>query len=647
MGAITEFDAYLISQGKHWKAYEVLGAHPTVEAGVEGTRFAVWAPDADEVSVLADLNGWRHSRNLLTAQGRSGIWLGFVPGIRSGAPYKFGLRPRGSKLRLEKSDPYAFAAELRPKTASVVAEFGDGNWNDDSWREERRRRDWRSSPVSIYELHLGSWRQNSSRQPPFLTYRELARQIPKYVAGLGFTHVELMPVAEHPLDMSWGYQTTGYFAPTARFGPPADFMYFVDSCHQAGIGVLMDWVPAHFPKDAHGLARFDGSYLYEHADPRKGEHPDWGTLIFNYGRNEVRTFLISNALFWLDKYHIDGLRVDAVASMLYLDYSRGPGQWVPNHYGGRENLEAVEFLRELNGAVHEAYPDALMIAEESTAWPNVTGSLESGGLGFDLKWNMGWMHDTLEYFGHDPVHRRFHQGQLTFSLMYAFSERFLLPISHDEVTHGKGSLLNRMPGDAWQKFANVRLFLAYMFGHPGKKLLFMGIEFGQWDEWDFNHSLDWHLVDSEHPDHSLHRGLRRLLKELNAIYRAHRALHEVDFDDAGFAWIDFADSDNSIVVFERKGRAVSEGSGLIFICNLTPVVRSGYRIGLPASGSYREILNTDAKKFGGSGVLNSRAVTAEEVPYRGQPFSAEFTLPPLATIVLSSNPKTMRGNRRM
>ena len=640
MTRISELDAYLIAQGKHREAYEKLGAHSVVESGVDGTHFAVWAPDADEVSVLTDLNDWQVSRDRLLPEGNSGIWQGFIPGMVTGSAYKYAIRPRGTLNHVAKADPYAFAAELRPKTASIVADLSTHSWNDGDWMKNRRSHEWQSSPLCVYEIHLASWMQAPEREPPFLTYRELAEQIPEYARDLGFTHVELMPVAEHPLDMSWGYQVTGYFAPTARFGPPTDFMYFVDRCHEAGLGVILDWVPAHFPKDAHGLARFDGSHLYEHADPRQGEHPDWGTLIFNYGRAEVRTFLISNALFWLDKYHVDGLRVDAVASMLYLDYSRSPGEWVPNRFGGRENLEAIDLLRELNSALHERFPGALTIAEESTAWPNVTGSPESGGLGFDLKWNMGWMHDTLAYIEHDPIHRRFHHNELTFSLMYAFTEKFLLPISHDEVTHGKRSLLDKMPGDVWQKFANLRLLLAYLIGHPGKKLLFMGAEFGQWNEWDYAHSLDWHLLDSA-ADAPLHRGLQLLVRDLNQLYTAQAPLHEVDFDGEGFSWIDFGDSDNSIIIFSR--RSLDDKLGLIFACNFTPVVRSDYRIGLPALTTYHEIMNTDASEYGGSGAGNLETVEAETVPYHGQPFSAFVTLPPLAVIVLE--PQTASSAR--
>jgi len=628
---LTDFDLYLIGQGTHRRAYGKLGAHPGEEAGVGGTRFAVWAPNAADVSVVGDFNGWKPDATPLRRAGESGIWQGFVPGMGHGALYKYAIRPRGGGDWIQKADPYAFAAELRPNTASAVADLTVYSWGDSDWMKERARRDWMAAPIAVYEVHLSSWRRDPEQPDRFLTYREIADQLPQYVADMGYTHVELLPIAEHPLDMSWGYQVTGYYAPTARFGPPDDFMYFVDRCHAAGLGVLVDWVPAHFPRDAYALARFDGTHLYEHADPRQGEHPDWGTLVFNFGRHEVRSFLISNAIFWLDAYHIDGLRVDAVASMLYLDYSRSEGQWVPNRHGGRENLEAIDFLRELNRVVHEECPGALMIAEESTAWPKVTGPIEEGGLGFDLKWNMGWMHDTLDYMALDPIHRRYHHNRLTFSLMYAFSERFLLPLSHDEVVHLKGSLLTKMPGDAWQKFANLRLLYAYMWGHPGKKLLFMGGELAQWGEWNYAQSLDWHLLELPQVG-ALHRGAQRLIKELNGLYGSRSCLHEVDFDWQGFEWIDLSDSQNSVISFQRRSRNGEDS--MIFVCNFTPVVRQGYRIGLPHPGQYREVLNTDAEEFGGSGVLNQSLIEASDTPWHGQPHSAEITLPPLAAFLL-------------
>ncbi len=630
--ALTEFDLYLFGTGKQRRAYEHLGAH--IESGAEGigVRFAVWAPNAGQVSVIGDFNDWNNQSNPLEPVGQSGVWQGFVPGIGEGALYKFAILARHSGEWLEKADPYGFAAEVRPHTASVVADLNGFEWNDASWLVTRRDCDWLAAPIAAYEVHLASWRRDPSDPERFLTYRELAEQLPAYVADLGFTHVELLPVSEHPLDKSWGYQTVGYFAPSARFGQPRDFMYFVDRCHQAGLGVILDWVPAHFPRDAHGLARFDSTHLYEHADPRKGEHPDWGTLIFNYGRSEVRSFLISNALFWLDRYHIDGLRVDAVASMLYLDYSRQPGQWLPNRYGGRENLEAIDLLRETNEVVHEQFPGVLTFAEESTSWPRVTGAVTDGGLGFDFKWNMGWMHDTLGYFELDPIHRRFHQSELTFSMMYAFTEHFILPLSHDEVVHLKRSLLEKMPGDVWQKFANMRLLLGYMWGHPGKKLLFMGAEFGQWHEWNHADSLDWHLTEASGEEGERHRGLQGFVRDLNTLYRAQNALSEVDTNWAGFEWIDFLDAEASILAFRRLAK--DSKSELIFIGNFTPVVRTGYRLGLPHAGGYTEILNSDAREYAGSGVGNLGAVQAESIPWHGQPFSAEFTLPPLAFLLL-------------
>jgi 1,4-alpha-glucan branching enzyme len=633
--ALSEFDLYLMGTGRHRRAYDMLGAHP-VEGG-SGVRFAVWAPNAERVSVLSDVNGWTPGTTTLEPVGQSGIWEGTVETIEPGTLYKYAIRPRGQKVWLEKADPYAFAAELRPKTASIVADLDGYVWNDGDWVSGRATRDHLAAPISIYEVHLGSWRRDPSDPERFLSYRELAGMLPEYAAGLGFTHIELLPIAEHPLDKSWGYQVTGYFAPSARFGSPHDFMFFIDACHRAGLGVILDWVPAHFPRDAHGLARFDGTHLYEHADPRRGEHPDWGTLIFNYGRNEVRSFLVSNALFWFDRYHVDGIRIDAVASMLYLDYSRQPGQWLPNRYGGRENLDAIDFLRELNGVLHEEFPGVLTFAEESTAWPRVTGRVEEGGLGFDFKWNMGWMHDTLAYMEQDPVHRRYHHNQLTFSLMYAFSEHFVLPLSHDEVVHLKHSLADKMPGDAWQKFANLRLLFGYMFGHPGKKLLFMGGEFGQWSEWQEYRSLDWHLSELAGEEGNLHRGVQLLISDLNRLYSAEGALHEIDVDWSGFQWIDFVDSDNSVIAFQRIGR--DRSAPLFFVCNFTPVVRYGYRLGLPDAGTYRELLNTDAKTYGGSGVGNLGAVTTDPQPWHGFPHSAAFTLPPLGCFILQRGEK--------
>ncbi|HEX6507821.1 MAG TPA: 1,4-alpha-glucan branching protein GlgB [Chloroflexota bacterium] len=627
--ALTDFDLYVLGSGTWREAYEKLGAHPTQENGQEGVRFAVWAPNASAVSVLGDFNYWQHDANPLSPTGDSGVWQGFVPSIGIGSLYKYAIQPRDSNIWVEHADPYGSQFELRPHTASVVADIDGYEWHDADWLQQRAGRSL-NVPISVYEVHLGSWKRDPSEPQRFLSYRELASQLPEYAVQMGYTHIELLPVAEHPLDMSWGYQTTGYFAPTSRFGAPKDFMYFVDCCHQRDIGVIIDWVPAHFPKDAFALARFDGTHLYEHADPRKGEHPDWGTLIFNYGRREVQTFLISNAISWLDRYHVDGLRVDAVASMLYLDYSREPGQWIPNQYGGRENLEAIDLLRAVNKVVHDSFPGALTIAEESTAWPKVTGSVEEGGLGFDLKWNMGWMHDTLEYFQLDPIHRKYHQNELTFSLMYAFTERFILPLSHDEVVHGKRSLVDKMPGDTWQKFANLRLLFAYMWGHPGKKLLFMGSDFGHWSEWNYAESLDWHLLEAGAS--RFHRGVHDLIHDLNELYDSRPALHIADFSWEGFEWIDFSDADNSVIAFRR--RTPDERDTILFVCNMTPVVRYGYRIGLPRAGSYHEIVNTDAIRYGGSGVENWGTIDAEQVPWHGQPFSGTLTLSPLGAAIL-------------
>jgi 1,4-alpha-glucan branching enzyme len=630
LSVLSDFDLHLIGTGTHRQAYNKLGAHPSRDGA--GAHFAVWAPNADAVSVIGDFNGWRPGATPLHPTGDSGIWQGFVPGIGPGALYKYAIWPRFGTAWLEKADPYAQAAELRPRTASIVADLDAYTWNDTAWLEARRGKDWTSCPILVYEVHLASWRRDPGQPDRFLTYRELAEQLPPYVGEMGYTHIELLPISEHPLDMSWGYQVTGYFAPTSRFGTPQDFMYLIDRCHQAGLGVLIDWVPAHFPRDAHGLARFDGSHLYEHADPRQGEHPDWGTLVFNYGRNEVRTFLLSNALFWLDRYHVDGLRVDAVASMLYLDYSRPKGQWIPNPYGGRENLDAISLLRDVNWAVHEEFPGALTVAEESTAWPQVTGSVHSGGLGFDLKWNMGWMHDTLQYMSQDPIHRRYHQGELTFSLVYAFSEHFLLPLSHDEVVHGKRALLDKMPGDLWQKFANLRLLYTYMYAHPGKKLLFMGSEIGQWNEWNFAQSLDWHLLDLPGEEGALHRGVQTLIKDLNGLLQARPALHELDVDWRGFEWIDFSDEAASVISFQRR---TPGGDHVVAVCNFTPVVRYGYRIGLPDDGPYEEIFNSDASRYGGSNVVQTGLLQPEPIPWHGRQRSAEFTLPPLAAFIVA------------
>ncbi len=617
-------DKHLFAEGTHERIYEKLGAHPTEMDGVRGVHFAVWAPNAREVYLIGDFNYWNSTQHPMQSLGESGIWTRFEPGLEPGALYKYRIVTQNGQT-LDKADPYAFAAELRPQTASIVADLDTYTWGDADWMRNRRRHQSLDAPIAVYEVHLGSWQRGEGNR--YLTYAELAERLIPYVKEMGYTHIELLPITEHPYDGSWGYQTVGYYAPTRRFGSPQDFMAFVDACHQAGIGVIVDWVPAHFPKDPHGLGFFDGTHLYEHADPRKGEHTDWGTYIFNYGRHEVRSFLLSNAVFWLDKYHIDGLRVDAVASMLYLDYSRKEGEWIPNEYGGRENLEAIHFLKRFNEVVHGIFPDVLTFAEESTAWPQVSRPVYLGGLGFDLKWNMGWMHDTLEYMSKDPIHRRYHHNDLTFSLMYAFSEQFILPLSHDEVVHMKGSLLSKMSGDDWQKFANLRAYYGYMYGHPGKKLLFMGGEFGQWKEWDYNYSLDWHLLA-----YDPHRGLSRLVQDLNRLYRQESAMHEVDFEPAGFEWIDCTDSDQSVIAFLRHNRARTEH--LVFVCNFTPVPRHNYRIGVPEAGFYAELLNTDAAEYWGSGMGNFGGRHSDPIPWHYQPHSLNLTLPPLATLIL-------------
>ena len=627
---ISDYDLYLLGEGRHFELFDRLGAHPAEHNGVHGVDFAVWAPNARRVSVVGDFNGWDERVHCMRLRS-NGLWELFLPGISAGALYKYAILSWSHGYHVLKADPLAFSAELRPGTASRVWDISGYQWQDTAWLQERMHRNAADAPMAIYEVHAGSWRPASGTQGKPVTYRDLAHQLVSYVKELGYTHVELMPVAEHPFDGSWGYQVTGYFAATSRYGSPQDFMYFVDYCHQNGIGVLLDWVPAHFPKDEHGLAFFDGSHLYEHQDPRQGEHPDWGTLVFNYARNEVRNFLIANALFWLERYHIDGLRVDAVASMLYLDYSRETGQWVPNRYGGRENLDAVSFLQECNTVIHERQPHALMIAEESTAWPKVTAAPRDGGLGFSLKWNMGWMHDILDYFSKDPLYRKHHHNELTFSMMYAYSEHFVLPFSHDEVVHMKGSMLNKMPGDVWQKFANLRTLYAYMYGHPGKKLLFMGDEIAQWSEWNFGGYLDWALLDPHNPDVVKHRQLSGLVRDLNHLLQAHPSLYELDFDPAGFEWIDGSDAAQSVISFVRYGR---EKSGpLLFVCNLTPVPRYTYRIGAPVPGLYEMLLNTDAEYYGGGGVGQGHIETDDE-PMHGRAQSLSLTLPPLATIIL-------------
>jgi len=616
-------DLWLFAEGRHERLYESLGAQVREVNGVGGVAFAVWAPNARGVSVVGDFNRWDGRLHPLRLLGASGIWELFLPDLGAGTLYKFEIRGGDGRLFL-KSDPYARAMERPPQTASVVHE-SRYSFGDREWLERRATGDAWRSPLAIYEVHLGSWRRVPEDGSRSLSYREAAHQLADYVHEMGFTHVEFLPLQEHPYGPSWGYQTGGYFAPTARCGSPDDLKYMIDHLHRKGIGVLLDWVPAHFPKDAAALGRFDGTALYEHEDWRLGEHPDWGTYVFNYGRHEVRSFLISNALYWLSEYHIDGLRLDAVASMLYLDYSRGHGQWVPNAYGGRENLEAIGFLRELNARAYARFPQALLIAEESTAWPGVSRPTHTGGLGFGFKWNMGWMHDTLAYFQRDPVHRKHHHSMLTFSLIYAWTENFILPLSHDEVVHGKRSLLNQMPGDRWQKFANLRALYAYMWAHPGKKLLFMGGEFGQWNEWYHDTSLDWHLLDE--PDH---RGLHTLVRDLNRLYRGEPALWECDFEAAGFEWVDCWNADENVLAFLRT--APSRGRRLFCVSNFSPVPRTGYRVGLPRPGRYTELLNTDAATYGGSNLGNAGAVQAEATPWHGQPYSAALTLPPLATL---------------
>jgi 1,4-alpha-glucan branching enzyme len=624
---LSDFDLYLLGEGTHHKSYERLGAHVMEVAGVRGVAFAVWAPNALRVSVVGDFNNWDGRCHPMRSRGGSGVWEIFMPGMQEGDLYKFEIKGREKGYLGLKTDPYGFYAELRPKTASIVHELNRYVWNDQKWMAERPARQAFRAPLAIYEVHLGSWRRSPDEEHRPLNYREIADQLADYVNKMGFTHVELLPVTEYPLDESWGYQTTGYFAPTSRYGTPEDFMYFVDHLHQQGIGIILDWVPAHFPSDAHGLAFFDGTHLYEHDDPRMREHPDWGTRIFNYGRTEVRSFLWSSALFWLEKYHVDGLRVDAVASMLYLDYSRKPGEWVPNAFGGNENLDAISFIKGFNELSHQQYPGTLTIAEESTAWPMVSRPAYVGGLGFSLKWNMGWMHDTLRYFSIDPVFRRYHHSDLTFSLLYAFNENFVLVLSHDEVVHGKRALLAKMPGDYWQQFANLRALYGFLYAHPGKKMLFMGGELGQWNEWYSATELDWNLLDFEP-----HRKLHELVIQLNQLYRAERALHEIDFEPAGFEWIDFHDTDHSVIAFLRKGQ--TPGDHLVVVCNFTPVVQQGYRVGVPEGRFYREILNTDDARFGGSGVTNAPGRQAIPMPWQSQPCHVEVTLPPLGVIYL-------------
>jgi 1,4-alpha-glucan branching enzyme len=598
----------------------MLGSHLVREGDTRGVRFALWAPNADDVSVIGDFNQWNRANHPMQRRD-GGVWELFIPVLGAGTHYKYSVRALSGEVQ-EKSDPYAFFAEAPPRTASIVWGLNNHTWADQGWMEERGHRNLQHEAVSIYEVHLESWMRKPSHES--LSYRELAERLVTYVRDLGYTHLELMPVMEHPFGGSWGYQVTGYFAPTARFGTPDDFRYFVDCCHQAGLGVILDWVPGHFPRDAHGLWRFDGTALYEHADPRQGEHREWGTLIFNYGRNEVRNFLLSNALYWLREFHIDGLRVDAVASMLYLDYAREQGEWIPNRFGGRENLEAIDFLKRFNELVHQE-AGAISIAEESTAWPGVSRPVYTGGLGFTMKWNMGWMHDMFQYFAKDSVFRKYHQQLITFSMLYAFTENFVLPVSHDEVVYGKNSLIYKMPGDEWQRFANTRAFLAYMFAHPGKKLLFMGTEFGQTAEWNHNTQLEWRLLQ-----YPIHYKLQTMVKELNWLYRREPALFEVDDSYHGFEWIDLQDAESSIITFIRFARNREEF--IVFACNFTPVPREGYRIGVPKAGLYRELFNTDSELFGGANLGNAGAVMAEEIPFHGRPASLNVTIPPLAVV---------------
>jgi 1,4-alpha-glucan branching enzyme len=623
---LTDHDCYLFNEGSFFRAYEKLGAHPLEEEGKKQTSFAVWAPDAERVSVVGDFNGWDRDRHPLQPRGMSGIWEGIIEGVGHGDRYKYHVASRYAGYCADKADPFAFFAEMPPQTASLVWAL-DYEWGDGEWMAARRQRNTLDAPMAIYEVHLGSWRHAAGEGRRSLSYRELASALADYVEEMGFTHVEFLPVMEHPFYASWGYQVTGYFSPTSRYGTPQDFMMLIDVLHQRGIGVILDWVPSHFPTDEHGLNYFDGTHLYEHGDPRQGLHPEWKSCIFNYGRNEVRSFLVSSALFWLDQYHADGLRVDAVASMLYLDYARNEGEWIPNTYGGKENLDAIAFLRRCNEEVYRSHPDVQTIAEESTAWPMVTRPTYLGGLGFGLKWDMGWMHDTLSYMSRDPVHRKHHHNQLTFRMLYAFSEQYVLPLSHDEVVYGKRSLLGRMPGDDWQKFANLRLLFGYMYTQPAKKLLFMGGEFGQWNEWNHDTGLDWHLLDR-----APHRGIQRWVRDLNTFYRGEPALHQLDCDPAGFAWIDCNDDEQSTLTFLRFGRAPEDVAAVC--CNFTPVPRHNYRAGVPRGGYWREALNSDAPLYGGSGQGNLGGVSASPVAWHGHMQSLNLTLPPLAIVVL-------------
>ena len=623
---LTDHDIYLFKEGNHFGLYEKLGSHPMEVAGEAGTLFAVWAPNAARVSVIGDFNGWnRDTHPLRVRHDGSGIWEGFIPGIGHGTLYKYYIRSRHRHHEAEKGDPFAFSWEVPPRTASLVWDL-NYLWNDGAWMKDRHARNALSAPFSVYEMHMGSWRRVPEDGNRSLTYREMAVYLPAYLKDTGFTHVEFMPVMEHPFYGSWGYQVTGFFAPSSRYGTPQDFMYLVDCLHREGIGVILDWVPSHFPSDAHGLVYFDGTHLYEHEDPRKGFHPEWTSHIFNYGRYEVRNFLISSALFWLDKYHADGLRIDGVASMLYLDYARTGGEWVPNQYGGRENLDAIDFLRSLNREVYRAFPDVQTVAEESTAWPMVSRPTHVGGLGFGMKWNMGWMHDTLKFFSVDPVFRKYHQNEITFSIWYAFFENFMLPLSHDEVVYGKGALAGKMPGNHRQKIANLRLLFGYQYTHPGKKLLFMGGEIGQWAEWSHEQSVEWHLLQFQS-----HHGLWQWVRDLNLLYRNEPALHELDFDGAGFEWVDFSDHDQSVVSYLRKGTSAKDA--VLIVCNFTPVPRHQYRVGVPEGGFWKELLNSDAEAYGGSGEGNFGGVHAAPGAMHGRGYSIQITLPPLGMVM--------------
>ncbi len=621
-------DLFLFGEGTHYRLYEKLGAHMMEVDGVAGTYFAVWAPNAEYVAVIGDWNNWDAAPNPLSIRGNSGIWETFVPGVGKGAAYKFHIASRYHGYREDKTDPLGAYYEVAPRSAAVVWDR-NYTWNDSIWMATRHQHQNLHAPMSLYEVHLGSWMRDPEDPERFLNYREVAPLLAEHVKACGFTHIELLPITEHPFYGSWGYQVTGFFAPTSRFGTPQDFMYFVDYLHQHGIGIILDWVPSHFPTDGHGLAYFDGTHLYEHADPRKGFHPDWGSYIFNYGRNEIRSFLISSAICWLDKYHIDGLRVDAVASMLYLDYSRKQGEWIPNEYGGNENIDAIAFLRQFNAEVYKSFPDVQTIAEESTAWPMVSRPTYVGGLGFGYKWDMGWMHDTLQYMRRDSIFRRFHHNELTFRGLYMFSENYLLSLSHDEVVHGKGSLLDKMSGDVWQKFANMRMLFSYMYAQPGKKLMFMGAEFGHWREWNHDRGLDWNLL--EYPSH---QGLQRLVADLNRLYANEPALHEMDCDPSGFMWVDASDSDNSVYTFLRRGRSTTES--ILVVINATPVVREQYTVGVPHAGWWREILNSDGEMYWGTGVGNAGGAMAEAIPAHGYKQSLRLTLPPLGVLFLKN-----------